>query len=370
MKHLRVCFAVSAALVLGACSKTPPPPEPVRSVKLMTVAPSGLTAQEVYAGEVRAQVESAQGFRVGGKVLRRHVEVGQRVRAGQMLMELDPADLRLVAEAGQAQVAAAKTQRDLSAADLKRYRDLKAQGFISGAELERREASLAAAEATLRQASAQASVQGNQAGYAQLRADGAGVVLSIGAEPGQVVAAGAPVVRIAHDGARDVVFGVPEDRVSSMQVGDKVQVRLWGSDASSMQAVVREVAASADAAGRTFQVRAALSAEAVAALGATARVSFEHAGGPVQAIRLPTSALARIGGDTVVWVFDPSASTVQPRPVQVAAADGNDVVLLDGVRPGEEVVATGVHVLSPGQQVVRFGASRPAADNLPFPEHR
>lgn len=365
MKHMRVCFAVSAALALVACSKTPPPPEPVRSVKLMTVAPSGLTAQEVYAGEVRAQVESAQGFRVGGKVLRRHVEVGQRVRAGQMLMELDPADLRLAAEAGQAQVAAAKTQRDLAAADLKRYRDLKAQGFISGTELERREASLAAAEASLRQASAQASVQGNQAGYAQLRADGDGVVLSVGAEPGQVVSAGAPVVRIARDGVRDVVFGVPEDRVSFVQVGDRAQVRLWASEAPAVPAVVREVAASADPAGRTFQVRVALPADTRAALGATARVNFEHAGGPVQAIRLPTSALARIGDDTAVWVFDPAAGTVQPRPVKVAAADGNDVVLLDGVRPGEEVVAAGVHVLSPGQHVVRFDASRASADSLP-----
>lgn len=370
MKHLRVGFVVSVALALVACSKTPPPPEPVRAVKLMTVAPSGLTAQEVYAGEVRAQVESAQGFRVGGKVLRRHVEAGQPVKAGQLLMELDPADLRLAAEAGQAQVAAATTQRDLVAADLKRYRDLRAQGFISGAELERREASLAAAEASLRQAMAQASVQGNQAGYAQLRADGDGVVLSVGAEPGQVVSAGAPVVRIARDGVRDVVFGVPEDRVASVRVGDRVQVQLWASHEAPLEAVVREVAASADPAGRTFQVRVALPADARVVLGATARVSFGTHGEALQAIRLPTSALARVGNDTVVWVFDPQSNTVQPRPVQVAMADGNDVVLQGGVQPGEEIVAAGVHVLTPGQQVARFGASRPTIDSLPQAETR
>lgn len=370
MKHLRVCFALSAALALVACSKTPPPPEPVRAVKLMTVAPSGLTAEEVYAGEVRAQVESAQGFRVGGKVLRRHVEVGQRVKAGQLLMELDPADLRLAAEAGQAQVAAARTQRDLAAADLKRFSELKAQGFISGAELERREASLAAAEASLRQAMAQASVQGNQAAYAQLRADGDGVVLSVGAEPGQVVSAGAVVVRIARDGVRDVVFGVPEDRVASVRVGDRVQVQLWASHEAPLEAMVREVAASADPAGRTFQVRVALPAGAPVVLGATARVSFGTHGGSQQAIRLPTSALAKVGNDTVVWVFDAKNSTVQPRPVQVVMADGNDVVLQGGVQPGEEIVATGVHVLTPGQQVTRFGASRPVTDSLPQAQTR
>lgn len=365
MPFMRLCLVTAAVFALAACSPSAPPPEPVRAVKLMTVTPSTLLAQEVYAGEVRAQVESALGFRVGGKVQRRHVEVGQRVRAGEVLMTLDPSDLRLAAEAAAAQVTAARTQRDLAAADLKRFRELRAQGFISGAELERREAALVAAEATLRQAMAQAAVQDNQAAYTQLRADGSGVVLWVGAEPGQVVAAGTPVVRIALDGGRDVVFGVPEDRAASVKVGDPVQVQLWAGSAPAVPATVREVAASADPTGRTFQVRAALPAGVEVGLGTTAKVAFMPKGhGDTTAMRVPTSALARLGEDTVVWVYDAAAGVVQPRPVQVAAADGNEVVLLGGVQPGEEIVATGVHVLTPGQPVVRFEASRPATDGL------
>ena len=104
-------------------------------------------------------------------------------------------------------------QLELAAADFKRYRELRDQGFISGAELERRETTLKAAQAQFEQARAQAGVQGNQAATAALGAE-PGVITGIEAEPGAVVAAGAPVVRLAHDGPRDVVFAVPEDKTT------------------------------------------------------------------------------------------------------------------------------------------------------------
>ncbi len=182
-------LAVSLAL-LAACGKPPPPPEPVRAVKLITVGEDRYESGHEYAAEVRARVESRLGFRVAGKIVRRAVEPGQRVQAGQLLAQLDARDYQLAADAARAQVAAASTQRDLAAADLKRFESLRAQGFISGAEIERRSAQLKAAQATLEQARAQLASQGNQAGYTQLLADAAGVVTGVDAEVGQVVAAG------------------------------------------------------------------------------------------------------------------------------------------------------------------------------------
>ncbi|MBE0586867.1 MAG: efflux RND transporter periplasmic adaptor subunit, partial [Hydrogenophaga sp.] len=225
MKTPHFVFAMTAALALAACSRPEAPQEPIRSVKLITVVAAGVGAQSEYAGEVRARVESRLGFRVGGKLLQRPAEVGQRVKPGQLLAQLDANDLALASQAAQAQVSAAQTQRNLAAADLKRFTDLKAQGFVSGAEIERRQATLQAAEASLRQAQAQGAVQGNQAAYTRLLADAAGVVLAVEAEVGQVVAAGTPVVRLARDGARDVVFAVPEDRLAQLRVGQAAQVR-------------------------------------------------------------------------------------------------------------------------------------------------
>ena len=139
----------AAALLLVWCSKPGPTPEPVRSVKLLTVGVGALQSQTEYAGEVRARVESRLGFRVGGKIVQRQAELGQRVKAGQVLAQLDPQDYQLAAQAAQAQVSAAQIQRDLAAADVKRYTALKEQNFISGAELVRRQATLQAAQAAL-----------------------------------------------------------------------------------------------------------------------------------------------------------------------------------------------------------------------------
>ncbi|HVR49769.1 MAG TPA: efflux RND transporter periplasmic adaptor subunit [Pseudorhodoferax sp.] len=366
----RISWPRAAVLVLAAalaaCSKPPPEPEPVRAVKLLTVGPSASTFGLEFAGEVRARVESRLGFRVAGKIVRRAVDLGQTVRVGQVLAELDAQDLRLATEAVRAQVAAAQTNRDLNFAELQRYKELRAQNFISGAELERRDASYQAAQAQLDQAKAQLSAQGNQTGYARLVADVAGVVTGIEAEPGQVVAAGTPVVRVAQSGVRDVVFAVPEDRVADVAVGSPVEVRLWNSE-QVVAGRVREVAASADAATRTFQVKVALDTQTPPPLGTTVTVVPKAlSSGGIPVIKLPTSALRQdASGQTSVLVLDEASMTVRAQPITIATADGNDAVVSAGLQPGMRVVAAGVHVLTPGQKVTvyqsRVGNGKAAA---------
>ena len=344
----------AASALLAACSRPAPPPEPVRSVKLLTVGVGAFETTLEYAGDVRARVESRLGFRVAGKIVQRQAELGQRVRAGQVLAQLDPRDYQLAADAARAQMASAATQRDLAAADFKRYQTLKDQNFISGAELERRDATLKGAQASYDQARAQLSSQGNQANYTTLVADVSGVVTGIDAEPGQVVSAGTPVVRIAQDGPRDVVFAVPEDKVAQITPGSEVAVRGWAGGAQ-LAGRVREVAASADPATRTYQVKVAIEGAQAPALGATVYVTpkaLSHAGMGV--IKLPTTALRQQGQATAVWVYDAASGTVKSQGVQIATADGNEAVVASGLMPGMQVVATGVHVLSPGQKVTIY----------------
>ncbi len=345
---------VIAIMALAACGKIEAPQEPVRSVKVITVGVDTFRAGIEYAGEVRPRIESRLGFRVNGKIIRRPAEIGQRVKAGQVLAQLDPQDYKLSADAARAQVAAAQTNRDLAAADFKRYKDLRDQSFISGAELERRESTLKAAQAQLEQAQAQLSNQGNQAGYTTLVADVSGVITSVDAEVGQVVSAGTPVVRIAQDGPRDVVFSVPEDKVAQIKVGTPAAVQMWAST-KSVKATVREVAASADPVTRTFTVKVALEGKETLPLGTTVTVvpkGTSLAGLPV--IKLPTSAFRQDGASSAVWVLDPATMTVKLQPVVIATADGNDVVVASGLQPGMRVVSAGVHVLSPGQKVTLY----------------
>jgi len=354
---------LSLVATLAACSKPEPVAEPVRAVRVLTVGEGALQATAEFAGEVRARVESRLGFRVAGKITRRLVENGDRVKAGQVLAEVDLQDYALATDAAQAQVQAALTNRDLAAADLKRFKDLLEKNFISAAEFERRETTLKAAQAQLDQAQAQLSSQRNQAAYTRLLADVPGVVTAIEAEPGQVVAAGVPVVRLAQDGARDAVFAVPEDKLSTWRVGQEVVVQLWGA-ATSMKAKVREIAGSADPVSRTFAIKVALP-DLQAPLGATVTIVPQdgaRAGVAVgaQVIKLPTSALRQEGGQSAVWVLDTSTMTVASQVVDIDTADGNQAVIKSGLKAGQVVVSAGVHVLSPGQKV-RYYQEKTAA---------
>lgn len=347
-------------LALTACSRQEAPPEPVRAVKVVTVGLEGLKGESVYAGEVRARVESRLGLRVGGKLMQRTVDAGQRVSAGQLLAALDPQDYQLSAQAAQAQLVAAQTQRDVALADYRRFESLKAQGFISGAELERREANLKAAEAALVQARSQSQALANQVGYAQLRATASGVVTALEAEVGQVLAAGQPVVRLAHDGPRDAVFQVPEQAVVLFKPGLPMQAQLAGSS-QMLQGRVREMGASADPVTRTFTIKLALEASGHLPLGTTVNVfsPVQTGAASATAIHLPTTALRQEGEATAVWLLDEASMTVRSQQVTLGAVKAQQVVIASGLTPGQRVVVAGVHVLSPGQKVTLY---KPASD--------
>lgn len=364
---LTLLVAVGSAVVMTTgCSKPEAAPEPVRAVRVLTVVSDSAGGSAEFAGEVKARTESRLGFRIGGKIAQRKVNVGDSVKAGQVLAQLDPQDMRLGQDAARAALAAAQVNFDQASADFKRFRELKEQGFISAAELERRETALKAAQASLDQARAQANMQGNQAAYSTLVADVPGVITGIEGEPGMVVAAGAWVVRLAHDGPRDVVFSVPEDKVGLVKAlagqPGAFKVRLWGDPGAPLAATIREISASADPVTRTFAVKADIGASANVRLGQTAAVLMEM---PRTAgvTKLPLSALKEEQGRTHVWLVDRGSMTVKLQPVELAGADGNEAVIRAGLAPGQLVVTAGVHVLSPGQKVKFYvdpGAAAPA----------
>ena len=352
LSALPLALSLVASLVLVACSKEPAATEPVRAVRTLTVSQlSGATTRD-YAGEVHARIESRLAFRVGGKVTQRPVNLGDRVKSGQALAAVDPADLRYGQDAAQAGLAAAKINYEQTATDYKRYQDLHAQGFISAAELERRSSGLEAAKAQFDQARAQSGMQTNQAAYATLAADAPGVITAVFADVGTVVGAGTPVVSLAHDGPRDVVFAVPEDQLPIFRKlqgkAGGVGVTLWGGNAT-IPATVREVAAAADPASRTFQVKADLPAGS-AELGQTATIHVELAPADGK-LRLPLQAVAGHDSQSYVWVLDKSTMKVREQPVVVLRPEGDSVVLDGGLKAGDTVVTAGAHTLTPGQQV-------------------
>jgi multidrug efflux system membrane fusion protein len=347
---LPLLAALSVVVGIVACSKDPVATEDVRPVRTLTVNPRAASAAVDFAGEVRPRVETRAGFQVAGRMTQRLVEVGQLVRQGQPLATIDPQDYRLAAEASEAARTSAQVDRDQQRADYKRFEDLQAKGFISQAELDRRKASLDAAEARHAQAVSNARVTGNQTGYATLRAPHDAVVTAVDAEVGQVVAAGQSVIRLAQTGEKEVLIGIPEQQLATLKDASNISVRLW-SGGAPIKGTLRELSPAADPATRTFPARIGLvNPPATAALGMTATVSFAIPL-PQPVITVPLQALLVEAGATHTWRYDPATGTVHRTRVRVGNVAGNEVVVAEGLSAGDIVVTAGAHQLKEGQRV-------------------
>ena len=341
------------ALLLAACAKQEPKVEDVRPVRVQTVVLGKQDALSGYAGEVRARYETRVAFRVPGKIVSRHVDVGATVRPGQLLARLDPRDLILAEQTAKAQLASAQAERDLAASDLARYQDLYEKRFISQAELDRRQSTLKTADARLEALQAQYRQSSNQASYAQIHADAAGVVLAIEAEAGQVVAAGQTVLRTARLEEKEIEINVSEQSVEQIRKAGPLVVRAWALPGKTYLGKVREIAPAADPATRTYAVRVSVpDADAALLWGMTASVAWP--GGqdalPQTAALLPLTALTQQGEQPAVWVLD-AGNKLQLRPVGVAQYRENGVVIARGLANGERVVTAGVHKLRAGLAV-------------------
>jgi membrane fusion protein, multidrug efflux system len=330
--------------VLSGCGKESAPSTKTEPAQMeqpaLTLLASSVVADNgnVYSGEIRARHETQLGFRIGGKIIERLVDAGAQVKAGQVLMRLDPEDYSLQASSAQAQY-------QLAEAEAKRYRELRDQNFVSQSALD-------AKEAALKAAAAQAGLAGNQADYTTLRADHAGVVAAMLAEAGQVVSAGQPVLRLAQDRQREVAIAIPETQFDGLKIGALADVTLWSdkSDAVHLSGRLRELAAAADPASRTYAARVALSgADAQAALGMTAQVSFKNHDKRDKLI-VPLSAIFQQGDQAAVWVVAADRS-ISLRQVQVAAYRDNGAVIASGLTAGERIVGAGVHKLNAGEKI-------------------
>jgi len=349
-------------LALAACGdKTPPDARTGAPLVRAAIVQGAGAASRSFTGTVAARVQSDLGFRVSGKVLERLVDAGQTVRRGQVLMRIDPVDLKLAAQAQQEAVAAARARAQQTAEDEARYRDLRGTGAISASAYDQIKSAADAAKAQLNAAVAQADVARNASRYAELVADGDGVVMETLAEPGQVVNAGQIVVRLAHAGRREAVIQLPE--TLRPVVGSTGQATLFGKDGTGAPARLRQLSDAADRLTRTFEARYVLEGDlANAPLGTTVTVripdgsSFGQAG-----LQVPAGALFDAGNGPGVWVIGGEPAKVSWRPVEVQQLNDDGARVAGQIKPGDRIVALGAHLLREGEPVRVAGqAAAPA----------
>ncbi len=333
----------------AASSANDPSSEGAPSVLVQPAAPADATGLSVYAGEVRARHEADLGFRVGGKIVARLVDVGAQVQAGQALARLDATDLQFNVAAVRAQASAAESDLALAKADVERYTALAAQKFVSQAVLDAKTTAAKAAAARLDQARVQLSVSGNQVGYSTLASDRAGVVTAVLAEAGQVVAAGQPVMRVARPEEKEILVYVPEGRLAELRAARALMVNFPAQPGLKLRAALRELAPAADPATRTYAARIRLlESDPALQLGMTAQVALASAPAGT-GIKVPLAAVIERGQGPEVWVV--VQGKAQRRPVKVGAYLEDGAILASGIAAGESVVAVGAHKLVAGQAV-------------------
>ena len=338
------------AAVLAGCTPAPPPVQVIRPALVQAVSFAPAAGSAVFPGEVKARHETDLAFRIGGKVVSREVDAGATVRKGQVLARLDPADVALAARTARAQFESAQAEFNLAESELKRSKSLLENRFVSQTAYDNRQNAYNVARARLDQARSQQQVAQNQESYAQLVAPFDGVITAAPGEPGQVVAAGQTVLRLARPDEKEVWVAVPENRIDEMRGAADLTVSLWAAPEKQYPARIREIAPSADPVARTFQVKVALTrTDPAVRLGMTANLVVNRAARGAAA-RLPLPALGSLEGRPVVWVVD-GEGTVQPRPVEVAGYSQDAVMIAAGLKEGATVVIAGVHKLVPGQKV-------------------
>ena len=351
MRVLGLLAAVALLPLLAACQDQAisAVSAPERPVQVQRVAISTSTATREFVGVVRARHETDLGFRVAGKIVTRVVNVGDRVHAGDVVARLDPQDLRLQVESADAEFAAATSNLTQATADAERYTSLKARGYAAIADYDRKISAKAEAEGRLERARRSLDMARNQLAYAELKADSDGVITATLAEPGQVVAIGQAVARLAHRGEKEAVVALPETWLGEARRVE-ASVRLWSDPDRSFPARLRELSPQADTMTRTYAARFTIDdPDDVVALGMTATVALTRPA-DARVAKLPLAAILNRGSGPSVYLVDEGGMLVR-RMVTVSSVTEDAALVTAGLSEGDKVVTLGVHKLNPGDKV-------------------
>jgi RND family efflux transporter MFP subunit len=350
VRSTRALVGLAALFILAGCeANTAPALKSERPVQIQRVSFESAGSARDFVGVVRARYETDLGFRVAGKIVTRIVNVGDRVAVGDVVARLDPDDLKLQVQSAEAELAAASSNLAQAAADFERYSKLKTSGWASLADFDRKKAASDEAQGRLDRAQRALDLARNQLTYADLKADAGGVITATLAEPGQVVAVGQAVARLAHRGDKEALIALPETWLAEARKA-KAIVRLWADRDRSFEARLRELAPQADPATRTYAARFTIeNPDDMVAFGMTATVTLTQAV-DARVAKLPLSAILNRGTGPSVYVVD-SSGTLALRPVIVVSFAEDAALVTSGIADGDEVVTLGVQKLDAGLKV-------------------
>jgi membrane fusion protein, multidrug efflux system len=357
---MRPCILLLTLLAgLAGCKpegSAPPPPD-IRAVRTVVATVHAEGEPVSLAGHIRARTEESLAFRIDGKVITRRVGVGQVVKPGDLVAEIDPQPLQDALRAAQARHVAAQAVFEEADKNLERKQTLVRQGWTTGVQFDAAEKAYRSAKAEVDATAAQLHSAEDQLGYAKLLADSSGAIIATGAEAGEVVRAGQMIVTVAYDDGADAVFDVPASLMRQDSPDALIDIVLTDDPSVRTLGRVREVAPQADPVTRSYRVKVGLT-EWPKAMRLGATVSGQTHMRATVGIELPATALTVADDRPAVWVVDPKTEQVSLRPVELQRQDSSRIVVKSGLEAGDVVVTAGVHALRPGQKIRMLGAAQ------------
>jgi len=364
-KRKKYAVLLAAVLIIGILGgisiwwinkgQLQPAAEEIMVVRTAVIGANGISQGYTYSGEVRGRYESQLAFQVNGKIIKRNVQLGSAVQAGDVLMQIDAKDIQQTVNSNSAQIYSAESQRILAESNLSRYQQLLDQGAISRAQYDQYINAYNVAVAGVRQANAQYAQGENQLDYSYLRADKSGVISAITAEIGQVVTSGQVVITVVQDGDREVEISVPENRIEELRRAGQIKVSFWALPNVVVDGNIREISPMADQTTRTFKIRISIvNPPEAMKLGMTAAVTVDT-DNKQQTVSIPLAAIYQDENVPKVWVVENDKLIL--RPVQTANFGNGTIQVLSGLQIGDRIVIAGVHKLKEGQQVKVSGDS-------------
>lgn len=343
---------ISIGLVVGGCGKDEETVSTVPLVKTMVVGKDSVGQENSLAGTIKNRYETALSFQIGGRVVQKNFNIGDRVSAGQVLAVLSQSDTSSQVQNAQGALAAAQSQYDLAATNVERYRTLYSQEAISQLQLDQMENSFKVAAAQLAQAQANVQMSTNQQEYTQLVAPADGIITASSVEVGQVVGAGQTVGSIAVGNEPEAIIAIPEQMLASVTTGTAVKVSFWALPNEITNGVVREISPVPDPTARTYTVKISLpNPPAQLQLGMTANAVFDQQN--ATGVTVPLTALVNTDssnkGEAQVYVV--KDDTVHLVTVKIGALGKNSVVVESGLSKGDRVVTAGADKLEEGAKV-------------------
>lgn len=347
-----VLIALSGALLVS-CGKKTQTAVDTRYVKVFVAGNAVAQTRSTFHGIIHAEFEPNLSFRVGGKIIKRNVDIGQQVVSGQVLASLDPTDYKLSADSANAQLASTKSNYVTQKANLERYKQLLAQNFVSQAQYDTQKAQFDSAKAQYEQAGNQLSNNENQVKYTTLKAPSSGIITSVSMDAGQVVTAGQTVATMAVSGNKEVEVELPEAQINNYKAGMLADIKIWATN-KDYKGKIRIINQASDQQTRTFTARIVItnpSDDIKYGMAADATVEPLNA---TSGMEMPLSCLYAKDGKSYVWVMD-SNSMAKLVPVEVIGTDGTSMkIRATGIKDGDKVVSAGTNFIYAGQKLAVY----------------